>query len=583
MTTTELPPAGDTVPIPPGRPTERAAAAHGRAVASGRPEVWITLRSLDDVLADAALVEQRLDAGEDLPLAGLVVAVKDNIDVAGVPTTAACPDFARTPERSATAVQRLVDAGAVVLGKTNMDQFATGLVGTRSPYGAVGASWDPDRIAGGSSSGSAVAVALGLVDLALGTDTAGSGRVPAAFNGIVGVKPTLGLVPTTGVVPACASYDAVTTFTTDLALARRALRVLVGPDDEDPRSRTWPAHLPLAAPDRPRVAVPRPEDLGPLRGGYREAFEDTVASLAALDVEVVEVDIAPLLDAARLLYDGRFVAQRFAAVGAFLASDPPSADPIVSSIILAGDSLWAVDYVDDLLLLDELKRQVAALLAPVDALLLPTTTEHPTIADVATSSVGLNTRLGTYTNGCNLLDLAAVAVPGAPTADGRPFGVSVLVPAFADQVAIDLASRLIGEPVGDPLPSIGVDLAVFGAHLRGQPLNDELVALGARFVDEIETSPAYRMLALDTAPPKPGLVRATDGSGRPIAGERWRLSPTALGTLLAGLPAPMTLTDVELADGTHVVGFGCTPDAAASGVDITDHGGWPAYLAAQHG
>lgn len=571
-------PAADRLPA--GTPRERVIAAHARASTSERSEVWITLRALDAVVAEATEVERRIDDGDDLPLAGLVVAVKDNIDVAGLPTTAACPEFAYVPDRSAPAVQRLVDAGAIVLGKTNMDQFATGLVGIRSPYGAVRAAADPSLVAGGSSSGSAVAVALGQVDVALGTDTAGSGRVPAAFNGLVGVKPTLGLVPTTGVVPACASFDAVTTFTHDLALARRVLRFLMGPDDGDPRSRSWPADPPLAAPARPTIAVPRSEDLDALCPAYRTAFAATIDSVAADGATIVEVDLTPLLDAAALLYDGAFVAQRHAAVGDFLASGPPSADPTVSSIILGGEASWAVDYVRDQHRLDEHRATIGRLFAEVDALLLPTTTEQPTVAAVTADPVRINRRLGTFTNGCNLLDLAAVAVPGAPTDGGAPFGVSFVVPAFADEVALDLAARLLGEPVGAAVSTVGVDLAVFGAHLRGHPLNDQLVALGARFVDEIATADAYRLLALDTTPPKPGLVRSTDGSGRSITGERWRLSPAALGTFLAGLPAPMTLTDVELDDGTHVVGFGCTPDAAAVGTDITGHGGWVAYLAA---
>lgn len=317
----------------------RVTAAYRRIAEADRPEVWITLRPEVDVLAEAAALDARLAAGEPLPLAGVLVAVKDNIDVAGLPTTAACPAFAYTPEADAPAVRRLLDAGAVVLGKTNLDQFATGLVGTRSPYGPVRNALRPEKISGGSSSGSAVAVALGIADIALGTDTAGSGRVPAALNGIVGIKPTLGLVPTTGVVPAARSYDAVTVFARTLTEAQRAVGVMTGPDDGDPRSRAWPDDVRLAAPSRPRIAVPREEDLAPLSDGGRAAFAAAVKQVEAAGATTAVVDVSPLLLAARLLYDGALVAERYAAVGEFIAGDPSAADPTVAGIILGAAGL----------------------------------------------------------------------------------------------------------------------------------------------------------------------------------------------------------------------------------------------------
>ncbi|MFC8044523.1 allophanate hydrolase [Nocardia sp. NPDC057353] len=557
-------------------PVDRVRAAYHRIAEVDRPEVWITLRPELEVRADAAAVQARLAAGEQLPLAGLLVAVKDNIDVAGVPTTAACPGFARTPSETAAAVERLTAAGAVLLGKTNLDQFATGLVGTRSPYGAVRSAPHPELVSGGSSSGSAVAVALGIADIGVGTDTAGSGRVPAAFNGIVGVKATLGIVPAHGVLPACADYDAVTVFAAELPLAIAAIRVMAGPEPRDPRSRSWPADTPLAA--APRIAVPAAANLAALTPEYRDAFDRTLDLLRERGAELTEVDIAPLLDAARLLYDGAIVAERYAAVGEFLATGPAGADPTVAAIIGAAATPSAAAFAADLDTLARIKAQAAALLAGCAGLLLPTTTEHPTIAAVQAEPLAINRRMGTFTNFCNLLDMASIAVPGLPTAAGLPFGVMAVVPAFADQLAVDIAALVTGDEPPLLIPD-AVPLAVFGAHLRGQPLHHQLTALHARFAGEIATTDAYRLAALDTVPPKPGLVRHGPGLGAPIAGELFLVSRAWLGAFLAELPAPMALTSVDLADGRSVIGFGCGYDAAVAGTDITAHGGWKAYLA----
>ncbi|MFF0817307.1 allophanate hydrolase [Rhodococcus sp. NPDC003318] len=554
-------------------PTERVAQAFRRIAEVDRPEVWITLRSETDVLADARAVEERVAAGQTLPLAGLLVAVKDNVDVAGLPTTAACPEFAYPAQETASGVARLVEQGAVVLGKTNLDQFATGLVGTRSPYGAVRCSWDPERVSGGSSSGSAAAVALGIADIGIGTDTAGSGRVPAAFHGIVGLKLSLGIVSTHGVVPACVDYDCLTVFAADLGSAVTAARVMTGPEPRDPRSRVWPADVRLAAPAAPVVAIPRIEDLAPLCPEYLTAFGETVAALEATGVRTRTVDVSGLLAAARLLYDGAVVAERYAAVGEFLESAPAGADPTVASIVAGAKAPAAHRLVGDLDALLRTKRDAAAVLAGCDALLLPTSTEHPTIAAVQADPIAINGRMGTYTNFCNLLDMAAVAVPGTPTAEGNPFGVMFVVPAFGDQVAVDLSARLLG--VDAPaLVDGGVDLAVFGAHLRGQPLHFQLEEIGARFTGTVTTTDAYRLYALDTVPPKPGLVRRGPGLGAPIRGEVFRVPAAGLGTFLAALPAPMALTSVELADGRTVVGFSCTHDAVDGATDITARGGW---------
>jgi allophanate hydrolase len=550
--------------------TRRVETALARLAGSDRPEAWIAVRDPGDVLAEAARVDAAVAAGEDLPLAGTVFAAKDNIDVAGLPTTAAAPSFAYAPVRDATAVARLRAAGAICLGKTNLDQFATGLVGTRSPHGAVRAAADPALISGGSSSGSAVAVALGIVDFALGTDTAGSGRVPAALNGLIGIKATLGLVPVDGVVPACASYDCLTVFASDLALATAAMRTMTGPSALDPASRAWPADAPLAAPPVPRVAVPRAAALAPLDPDFQPLWEAAVAECRAAGAEVAAIDVQPLLDAALLLYEGALVAERFAAFGAHLDGD--DADPTVAAIVRSAVKFSGADLVADQQRLRAVRREAEALLAGFDALLLPTAPLHPTLDAVAADPIGVNAAMGTYTNFVNLLDMAAVAVP-AGGAGTKGFGVSLIVPAFHDQVALDLAARL--QHTEAPVyVTEGADLVVFGAHLTGMPLNHQLTDLGARYSGDVRTAPAYRMYALDTVPPKPLVVRTGTG-GASLPGERWRLSPAALGAFLAALPAPMSLGKVELADGAWATGFTA---AEASGIDITAAGGWREHL-----
>jgi allophanate hydrolase len=555
----------------------RVREAYARIAEADRPEVWITLRPLEDALADAAAVD---GAERTLPLAGLTLAVKDNIDVAGLPTTAGCPAFASLPEASAPVVQRLVDAGAVVLGKTNLDQFATGLVGTRSPYGAVRDARRPDHVSGGSSSGSAVAVALGIADLALGTDTAGSGRVPAAFQGVVGIKPTRGLVPVRGVVPACRTLDCVTVFAADLATAERAMGVMAGPDAADPTSRPWPPDAPAAAPPAPRVAVPDPEELGALTPAARAAFVDAATRLRDGGARLQPVALAPFLEAARLLYDGALVAERHAAVGAFVDAHRDAVDPTVGQIVAAAGAVTASRYVDDVERVERLRLAAMEALDGADALLLPTTTAQPTLAEVAADPLGANSRLGIYTNFCNLFDLCAVAVP-AGRADGGEFGVTVLARAFADRVATDVAALLRGDPpaaAGTGLAPPSIALLVVGAHRRGQPLNGQLTERSARFDAVVETAPQYRLYALETQPPKPGLVRVA-GDGAAVEGELWLLRPAALGDFLAELPAPMALGPVTLADGRTVVGFTCETAALDGARDITAFGSWPAYLA----
>ncbi|UXA16098.1 allophanate hydrolase [Mycobacterium sp. SMC-4] len=560
---------------------ERVRAAYARIAAVDRPEIWITLRPMADALSEARTVDAAARSGAQLPLAGLLAAVKNNIDVAGIPTTAGCPGYATEPASTdAPVVARLRAAGAVVIGATNLDQFATGLVGTRSPYGAVRDARRPDYISGGSSSGSAVAVALELVDIALGTDTAGSGRVPAALQGIVGIKPTVGVVPTDGVVPACRSYDCVTVFARDLGTADAAMGVIAG------GARAFSPHAPLAAPATPRVAVPRA--LPALAPEWAQMFQAACERLGDTGAELIEIDLTPFLAAARLLYDGGLVAERHDAVGRFVDTHRGDdvLDPSVATIISAAGAVPATRLLRDRVTLAEFTDAAMAELGDCHALLIPTTTGHPRIADVAADPVAVNSRLGTYTNFCNLMDLCAVAVPGGTDSQGAQFGLSVVARAGEDVVALDLAHRLI-DATGSTAPATpwpvraglaATPLLVVGAHLRGHPLAWQLEQRGARWCGPTRTAPSYRMARLDTEPTKPGLVRVGAETGMSIAGELWLISTAMLGDFLADLPTPMSLGRVTLADGAEVIGFGCAQDAWQAGTDISHHGSWPGYL-----
>ncbi|MFI9763531.1 allophanate hydrolase [Streptomyces sp. NPDC051963] len=540
----------------------RVHAAYARIEAVDRPEVWIDLRPREEVESEAAALDERVGRGERLPLAGRLFAAKGNIDVAGLPTTAGCPSYAYRPEADAPVVARLRAAGALVLGTTNLDQFATGLVGTRSPHGAVRNAHDPSRISGGSSSGSAVAVALGIVDFALGTDTAGSGRVPAAFNGIVGLKPTRGLVPTEGVVPACASLDCVTVFARTLPEAEQAMSYMTA----------LPQQLPRRAPGPWRIAVASPDQLGELDPGWSDAYEAAVRQVAEAGAEVRTLDLTPFTEAAAMLYEGAFVAERYTAVGSFvdklLSEGGAGLDPTVAGIITRARDIPAHQLYADQERLAVLRARAEAELADADALLLPTAPGHPTLAEVAADPLGANARLGRFTNSTNLFDLAAVAVP-AGEVNGLPFGVMLIGGAYTDERLTRIAGLLRPQ----------TRLAVVGAHLSGQPLNPQLLTLGARLDRTTTTAPAYRLYALTTTPPKPGLVHVGEG-GAAVEAEVWRLPAEGLGRLLAALPRPMALGSVELADGSRVPGFLCEPGALDDAADITSYGGWRAYLAA---
>ena len=481
--------------------------------------------------------------------------------------------MSHVPTRDAVAVSRLIAAGAIPIGKTNLDQFATGLVGTRSPYGAVRNSRFPDRISGGSSSGSAVATALGMVDFALATDTAGSGRVPAALNGLVGLKSTLGLVPTHGVLPACPSYDCVTVLAPTLGRAVEVTRIMTGPSGEDPHERAWPSDVRLAASHVPIIGVPADEQLEILSAAARALYFAQVEKLKDAGALIRTVNITPMLECAKLLYDGGLVAERYFAFGELVEQSAPGLDPVVERITLSARNVTGQEVIEDQQRVLDYRRQTTEALGPCDVLLLPTAPAHPTITEVADDPVGVNSRMGLFTNFVNLLDMAAVSVP-AGEVDGGLFGVSVIARTFDDQLAIDVAATLTGEDAGAPYPDTGVPLVVFGAHMRGLPLNGQLTALGGRFIGEVATAPRYRMVVVPGVPRKPGVV-ASDVQGASLPGEMWLVSPAGLGRLLADLPAPMMLGAVELADGTQRVGFGCS---ATNGRDITAFGGWRAYL-----
>jgi allophanate hydrolase len=572
-----------------GRTTARsvveATLARIAAYDAVQPQAWISRASADVALAQADEVDRRVAAGESLPLAGVPFAVKDNLDVAGLPTTAACPAFAYAPEESAAVVQRLQAAGAIALGKTNLDQFATGLVGTRSPHGAPGCVYNRAYVSGGSSSGSAVAVAAGLVPFALGTDTAGSGRVPAAFNGLVGLKPTKGRWSTRGLVPACRSLDCVTVFAANAADAALVDSVAAAFDPDDSYSRREPPAAPDFGP-RFRFGVPKPAQ----RQFFGDA-ESPVLFTAAIDRLVaaggtpVEVDIAPLLDAAKLLYSGPWVAERTAAVAGLLASNPGAIHPVVRAILQGGVGVSGVDAFRGLYALQEFARRAEALWDQADVLLLPTAPTIYRIDEVLAEPVALNSNLGLYTNFVNLLDMSAVAVPAGWRANHTGFGVTLVGPAWADRALLGLAERYEAAPLAEaPALDLGARgetarLAVVGAHLHGMPLHWQLTSRDARLVASTTTAPAYSLYAMaGTVPPKPALVHVGAGGGA-IALEVYELSMAAFGSFVVEVPPPLAIGSVTLADGQVVKGFVAEPRATEGAEDITHLGGWRAYIA----
>jgi allophanate hydrolase len=565
----------------------------------GENPAWIHVIARQSLLERATDLERRHASGERLPLYGVPFAVKDNIDVAGQPTTAACPAYSYVASATAYAVQRLEQAGAVCIGKTNMDQFATGLVGTRSPYGACKNPFDARYISGGSSSGSAVAVALGQVSFALGTDTAGSGRVPAAFCNVVGLKPTRGLISMRGVVPACRSLDCVSVFALTCEDAWTVSAALTAYDSRDPFSgeeTPRPARTPIT---RVRCGVLRESDLRFFGDeAARYAYGRTLESLQALGAELVEIDYRPYAETARLLYEGPWVAERLAAIGPFYRSSAEQMDPVVRTIIAGGDRYGARETFEAQYRLQALKRECAQGWREIDMLMVPTAGTVYRLEEVAAEPVGLNANLGYYTNFVNLLDLAAIAVPADFRDDGLPSGVTLIAPALEDAtlaqwgarlhraVAIRLGATLFPLPErGAPPASAaheGVTLAVVGAHLSGLPLNHQLTARGASLLETCSTAPCYRLYALpDATPPKPGLARARNGSGAAIEVELWSVPVERFGSFVADVSAPLAIGTVTLADGRQVKGFVCESYALDGARDISDFGGWRSYVEAE--
>lgn len=536
----------------------------------GNDAVWIHRPSFDELIASAP-------TDRSLPLFGVPFAVKDNIDVAGWPTTAACPEFSYVAKEDAAVVARLRAAGAVPIGKTNLDQFATGLVGTRSPYGIPRSVYHLDYISGGSSSGSAVAVAAGLAAFSLGTDTAGSGRVPAAFNNLVGLKPTKGIFSTRGLVPACRSLDCISVFASSVSDAHRVFSLGRGYDATDSFSRQPSLYSPVST--RIRVGVPAASQLQ-FFGDTEMArlYEAAKQRCIELGWEVVEFDFSPFRDTAVLLYAGPWVAERYAAVGDFLAKHPEAGHPVVRSIVEGGATFSAADAFRASYELEELRRLAEVEWSKMDALMLPTTPTIYRVEELLADPVRLNSNLGTYTNFVNLLDLAALAVPAGFRSDGLPLGVTLMAPAFGDDFLAVLGSAFLAEsPIS--IPASYVDVSVVGAHLSGQPLNHQLTSRGGFLVRTCKTSRDYRLHALaNTTPPKPGLVRDPAFSGQGIETEVWRLSYEAFGQFVAEVPAPMGIGNVTLEDGTIVKGFLCEVAALDGSKDITHFGGWRRFL-----
>jgi allophanate hydrolase len=575
-------------------PAQTIARSYQRIRDHNDPAVFISLRDEASAIAEAEALAAKDPAR--LPLYGVPVAVKDNIDVAGLPTTAACPAFAYSPARDATSVARLRAAGAIVVGKTNLDQFATGLVGVRSPYGIPRNPIREDLIPGGSSSGSAVAVSAGLVPLALGTDTAGSGRVPAMLNNIVGLKPSLGLISTSGVVPACRTLDCVSIFALTADDAMAALEVMAGHDTTDPYSRNRPLAPLTAFPANPRLGVPRNGQLIFFGDKASEqAYGHALDRWRALGATLVEFDLEPFHETARLLYEGPWIAERYLVIRDLLASSPDAIHPVTREITIPGARLTAADTFKALYRLQALRAISDATFAEFDAIVLPTAPTVYSTAQVLANPIELNSRLGTYTNFVNLLDLCGLAVPASMRSDGVPFGITLLAPggqdaklasfgrAFHADTRLGMGSKHLPQPpLAAPAATAAsneIALAVVGAHLSGMALNGELTSLGGRLLEATKTAPDYRLYALDTTPAKPGMLRVEAGAGATIELELWALSAEAFGKFVAAIPPPLSIGSVRLDDGRSVKGFIVEAADVTQTRDISSFGGWRAYAA----
>ncbi|WP_317933374.1 allophanate hydrolase [Halioxenophilus sp. WMMB6] len=570
-----------------------------RAAEFSDRNIFIHLLSAEEQAPYLAALADKAIASH--PLWGIPFVIKDNIDLAGITTTAACPEFAYTPGESAFVVQQLLDAGAIPVGKGNLDQLATGLNGTRSPYGECHNSFDPDYISGGSSSGSAVSVALGLASFSLGTDTAGSGRVPACFNNLVGVKPSRGLLSNRGMLPACQTLDCISIFALTLDDANQVLAVAEGFDSEDGYSRKNPFHnsaRSFGMRSGPLKLGVIPADQLKFFGSdsYAQAYQKSLDEIAQAGIELVELDYAPFNEAALLLYEGPWVSERYLAALPLVQEKPEALLPVIRTIIEPGGSKLATDLFSAQYRLQSLRQACYAQLEQVDALLTPTAGRHYTVAELLAEPILYNSNLGYYTNYVNLLDMAGLAIPTQFTSEGMPFGLTLIGPAFSDRALMAIGNRIqqacpldsVGK--GMPAPAAAtnpvaapntIDVAVCGAHLDGLPLNWQLKERGASLVAAVDSAPCYRFYALAGGPPyRPGMIR-DEANGRAIAMEVWRVPAAEFGSFVAGIPAPLGIGKVELADGRWVSGFICEPCGVDGAEEITQFGGWRTYLASK--
>jgi allophanate hydrolase len=559
------------------------------------PEFHLFIHLLSEAEIAPYLDELETRDIDMLPLYGIPFAIKDNIDLAGIPTTAACPAFAYTPAESATLVTQLISLGAVPIGKTNLDQFATGLNGTRSPYGKCRNSVHPDFPAGGSSAGSSLAVALGVASFALGTDTAGSGRVPAALNNLVGLKGTKGLLSTTGVVPACRTLDCVTYLTATAREANELLALTARPDSHDAYSRVNPQFNDASAFGEItafRFGVPSALEFA----GCAESpalFEQTRKALEAAGGTAVEIDFAPFAKAARLLYEGPWVAERYSVAGELMETQPDAVLPVIRDVLAKAPGLTAVDAFRAQYRLQALKQVCDAVMGELDFVLTPSIPRPVTLAELEADPIGPNSLLGYYTNFMNLLDYAAVAVPAGFMANKLPWGVTVFGRPFTDQYLLSIADRLqrihglpvVGGSTPDltPLPRQAhgdrARIVVCGAHMEGLPLNWQLLHRGGRLVERTLSASRYRLFAIEGPVARPGMTRVPDQDGSAIEVEVWELPRVELGSFLTGIPAPLGLGKVELSDGRWETGFICDTFGLKGAREITSFGGWRRWIA----
>ena len=554
--------------------------ASGLCAKEAMRELWETIQADDDegiFILKFTWDQIEAQLGEEGPLKGIPFVVKDNIDIAGVPTTAACPDYSYTPEESAPVVDLLQRAGAVCFGKTNLDQFATGLVGVRTPYPVPKNAFNKDYLPGGSSCGSAIAVAKGLAVFALGTDTAGSGRVPAAFNELVGLKPTRGYLSTRGVVDACKSLDCVSVFANSCADADEVLKVAASYDVDEAWSRPAPARWPRIGKGF-RFGMPKAEQLDFFGwDDARNLFENAAKRFEEMGGERVEVDLDPFLNAAKLLYEGPWVTERFVGIRDFLKEKPASIFPVTREIIAGGEAPAASALFEAQYQLADCKRLASREMEKVDFILLPTTPRNFTLAEVEAEPVKLNSILGTYTNFMNLLDYSALALPAGRYEGQLPWGVTLFAEAGMDRALLELGALYEkGEPVMGDWDQ--VKIAVCGAHLEGMALNWQLTDRGGKLAHAGKTAPAYRMYLIpagDGLPERPALMMEEEGVQVEV--EVWNLSREAFGDFVSMIPAPLGIGKVVLADGSEVPGFIAEPRAARDAIDLSHFGGWRAY------